>query len=164
MLFPPLEFEGAQAQTAANATRGAGGSSATLMDTLLRLQGGSNKAVWSASAQGEGIANSLMQQEGAIVDDMAQRRLMLQNYNRDRAMAKWAMAQQGSERNLMASVGMLPQLGFSGVLGGNKNAGVVGQPSQAQIGSPDTYSGYTDPGLGAEVTALANAGQASHWQ
>lgn len=153
----------AQAQTAANAARGLGGSSAAVMDTLLRSQNVAQGAINTGAAGNDQISGQLLAQEGSIVDDMAQRRWGLQTYNRDRAMAQWAMAQQGAERNLMASVGMLPQINMPNI-GGSKwinNKSVV---EGAQIGDAGASSSYKSSDLGPELTALAMAGQATHWK
>lgn len=150
-----------QAQTQANITRAAGGNLASTMDSLLRSQAVTGAALPQIGANAQRQALGLLGMEGQIVDDMAQRAYKLKTRARDFAMARWATAQQGAESNMMAAIGMIPQLGFrKDPIGGPP---VTGVPSSAQIGSPDSVSGYVDTGLGAEVTGLGSPGTASHW-
>lgn len=114
----------AQAQTQANAARGAGGSAGTLMDVLLGSQRVAGEAINEGAAQEQQQALGLLQMQGPLITDMAQRRYAHQKYLRDLKMAQGAQFLQDASANTAAAIGALGSGGMNALyagLGGTKS-------------------------------------------
>lgn len=128
----------AGATTQANIARQTGGSAGGAIQGLLSSQSVTQSQLPNALNQNEAVGNQLLGMEGGLVQDMGARRYALQRYTRDVAMSRYALAQQGAEANMMAATGMLPELKFSGLLGGGQQpattGGAIGALAGANIG------------------------------
>lgn len=157
--FAAMNARDALAQTQSNLLR-AGGASAT--QGALRAQNLTNNAFMGIGAAAGQRADQLLQYQGGLIDNMAQRRLDLQKDNRALLQSEYVAGRQNLNNTLSQGIGMLPGLaanrmptfntrGFGtptaqpqGAMGGNwRNMGTGGiiPPSPTAV---DTYAMVPD--------------------
>ena len=127
----------ALAQTQANITRSGHGTTSE----LLRSQRAADQVIGNAGADANRNALSLLGAEGALTNSMAAR---LYGQQQDKAANLWqeyARKREDANRTTMAGIGLLPQLSFSGIMGGGKRGF-----------SPDLGTGMGDTRFGPNET------------
>lgn len=107
-------------QTQANLLRASGGNGGTVIDSLLRSQNIGGRAMAQAAADTEQLAPQYMAMQAPLVTDMADRKLSLDTYDRDLAMANAAQARRDANDNIWGAVGLLASADWS--------AGAAGSP------------------------------------
>lgn len=149
----------ALAQTQANITRAGGGN----VSDLLRSQRVADQAIGNAGADAQRSAMGLLGMEGNLVGEMANRAYQRQMSRANVLWQEYARLREDANRTTMAGIGLLPQLGFNGLVGGGAPK-FGGAPKGAQMGAPSALSSYVEPSLGTPVAGLDGAGLASYWQ
>ena len=133
----------AAAQTQANLMRGGGPG---LVQNLLTSQRTAGNQYAQIGANAAAAANQMLPMELNLVGDMAKRAYDRQRYRRDIYFAQAEQRRQDANNNMMAGIGLLPQLDVSGVLGG-RAATPVSAPqtmartmgTSASVGLPTNY-------------------------
>lgn len=153
--------EEAGAQTQANLARGAGGSSGTYIDSMLRSQNLTQRTLAQNAADTEATADRYLFAQAPLVSDMADRRLSLGTYARDVAAGQGAQAQQNQNANLNAALGLLATMDFSGQ-GANGAAptqsALSGYNANAYNGIGVSYSGMPSGAHAAQPNYGLNSG------
>ena len=129
-----------------NVAQQAGGDAGMGIDAALRLSNSFNSGMAQAGAEAQQTALGLINPEQAIVQDMADRSYKLRIFERDRLYAKYATNEEAAMKNMMGSLGMLPQVNWRKIAG-------APDPDYAQMAGD--LSGYS-MGLGAPTSETVN--------
>lgn len=136
----------AGAQTMANLARGSGGSAGTLIDSNLRSQNLTQRALAGAAADTEQLSPAYLQMEAPLVMDQADRAEHLDLYARDREMARAARLRRDSTDNIWGGIGLLASADWSagntGLFGGGR--GPEGPTSSSPYGGYGSSQGIMD--------------------
>lgn len=130
--------EDSAAQTQSNLARGAGGSSGSYIDSILRSQNLTQRSLMQGAAETEQMADRYLGLQSDIVADMADRRHSLRTDEFDRLSGQAAAARQNASSNTNAALGLLASMDW----GGGKSAqpqpaGASGIQSSASIQAMD---------------------------
>lgn len=147
--------EDSAAQTQANLARGAGGSSGSYIDSILRSQNLTQRSLMQGAAETEQMSDRYLSAQSPIISDMADRRHSLRTDEFDRRSGQAAAGQQNASSNINAALGLLASMDW----GGGKSAqpqpaGASGIQSSASIQAMDASkyndisSGYAGLGTG----------------
>ena len=99
------------------------------LSDLLKAQRNSDLGVSAITAQGNQRADALMPMEGQLVGAMAQRAYDRQLSNANRLWSEYTRKREDSNRQIMAGIGMLPNI----AMGFGKGAPKSGAPSTATM-------------------------------
>lgn len=108
--FAAMNARDALAQTQSNLLR-AGGASAT--QGALRAQNLTNNALMGIGATAGQRADNLLQYQGGLIDNMAQRRLDLQKDRRNFLQSEYVAGRQNLNNTLSQGIGLMPQIAAS---------------------------------------------------
>jgi len=153
------EARSAGSTTAAAISRTAGGSAGAAISGLLRNRQSTTKAAVASADVGSRLSDRLFNTEIGLVSDMDNRKLWLETYKRDTAMAEAGMAEQTSQNNFMAAIGLAPDLteaakGFSSDGGAGKSKGGADAPQpKSRIPSRTRLDGATPTRFSDELFA-----------
>lgn len=143
--------EDSAAQTQANLARGAGGSSGSYIDSILRSQNLTQRSLMQGAAETEQMADRYLGLQSDIIADMADRRHSLRTDEFDRLSGQAAAARQNASSNTNAALGLLASMDWGG---GKRRSGASGIQSSASIQAMDASkyndisSGYAGLGTG----------------
>lgn len=163
--FAAMQARNVTAQTQANLLR-AGGAGA--VGNLLRAQAVGGQTMAEIGARASEGANTMMQLQGNIIDQITARNMQRQRELRDQALARAVGAQQDIRNQFQGSLAMLPGIakGIPGLAGGipgvGKTAGIGMQNySGGMVGNkyvPGVSSGLNYQGLGNRtgISAIDN--------
>lgn len=151
--FAALQAKNNLAQTDANIVRGAGGNSAALTTNLLRAQAQNNQVNAQIGANASNSANQLTGLEGGLVNDLASRRLKLQEFKRNQLYAQLVGQQQNLNDQLSGGIGLATQMRFNGGNGMNRQ-----QQRQASWNLGDQLAGANSGNVGTAPYAADLAG------
>jgi hypothetical protein len=132
--FAAMNARDALAQTQSNLLR-AGGASAT--QGALRAQNLTNNAFMGIGATAGQRADHLLQYQGGLIDNMAQRRLDLQKDNRNQLQREYVAGRQNLYNTFSQGLGMMPGIAANKMPTFNTGASASGTPmtpSQGAIG------------------------------
>lgn len=104
----------AGAQTQTNLARNTGGDAGTLVDSQLRSQMATQRALAGAAADSEQLAPAYLQMEQPLVSDMAYRNLYLDLGDRSMEEAKAALMRRDSNDNIWGALGLLGSIDWAG--------------------------------------------------
>lgn len=156
--FAAMQARNVTAQTQANLLR-AGGAGA--VGNLLRAQAVGGQTMAEIGARASEGANTMMQLQGNIIDQITARNMQRQRELRDQALARAVGAQQDIRNQFQGSLAMLPGIA-KGIPGLGKIAGTGKQFfSGGMVGNkyvPGVSSGLNYQGLGNRtgISAIGN--------
>lgn len=146
--------EDSAAQTQANLARGAGGSSGSYIDSILRSQNLTQRSLMQGAAETEQTSDRYLSAQSPIISDMADRRHSLRTDEFDRLSGQAAAARQSANSNTIAAVGLLASMDWGGGKSRPQPPGPSGVQNSASIQAMDASkyndisSGYAGLGTG----------------
>lgn len=119
--FAAMQARGVGAQTQANVLRAQGPGG---VGNILRAQAGTNQAMGQIGANAADRANQMLNFQGQLIDNIAQRRIERTRELRNQAMERSVAAQQNIANMFSGALAMLPSMaGGMGGMGGGAKAG-----------------------------------------
>lgn len=109
-------------QTQTNLLRGSGNAPGSAQQGLLRSQAMTQQGLSQAGVETEQQSLGLLNMQTPIINDMADRALSLDTYNRDSKMMQAAQTQQNSNNSISSGVGLIAGMG-------TPKSNAVSQPS-----------------------------------
>ena len=143
--FAAMQARNVTAQTQANLLR-AGGAGA--VGNLLRAQAVGGQTMAEIGARASEGANTMMQLQGNIIDQITERNMQRQRELRDQALARAVGAQQDIRNQFQGSLAMLPGIA-KGIPGLGKIAGIGGAGAGKQFFSGGMVGNKYVPGVSA---------------
>lgn len=136
--FAAMQARGVGAQTQSNLLRAQGPGA---VGNILRAQAGTNQAMGQIGANAADRANQMLNFQGQLIDNIAQRRIDRTRELRNQAMERSVAAQQNIANMFSGALAMLPTMtgNLGGMGGGAKAAPPVFDPLAQRPSGPQPY-------------------------